>query len=77
MGAHAGARRSQDHNRATVVGKRREWKRKRHKEEERGMGPTPTRATLFIGGSTESARCSSFRRTTCLNRSILRSSRED
>jgi hypothetical protein len=46
-------------------------------EEERGMGSTPPRAALFIGGSTESARCGSFSRTIRYNRSILGSSREN
>jgi hypothetical protein len=41
------------------------------------MGSTPTRAALFIEGSTESARCGSFRHTTHSNGSIPRSSRED
>jgi hypothetical protein len=41
------------------------------------MGSTLTRAALFIGGSTESSCCGSFRRTTRLNGSIPRSSRED
>jgi hypothetical protein len=41
------------------------------------MGSTPTRAALFIGGSTGSVRCGSFRRTTCFNDSIPINSRED
>jgi hypothetical protein len=77
MGARAGAGRSQDRRKATATGKRREWKRERREEEEREMGSTPTQASLFIGGSTESARCDSFRRTTHLNGSIPRSLRED
>jgi hypothetical protein len=43
----------------------------------RGMGSTPPRAILFIGGSTESICCGSFYRTMRLNGSIPRSSRED
>jgi hypothetical protein len=77
MGVRAGAGRSQDRRKATATGKRWEWKRERHEEEEREMGSTPTRAALFIGGSTESAHCDSFCRTTHLNGSIPRSSRED
>jgi hypothetical protein len=70
-GARSGARHSQDRKRATTVGKRRKWKRQRHKEEEeRGMGSTPPRAALFIGGSTDSACYGSFRRTIRLNSSI-------
>jgi hypothetical protein len=42
-----------------------------------GIGSTPPRAALFIGGSTESIRCGSFHRTIHLNGSILRSSQED
>jgi hypothetical protein len=33
-----------------IAGKRREWKRERQEQEERGMGSTSTRAALFIGG---------------------------
>jgi hypothetical protein len=40
----------QDHSKATAAGKRREWKRERREGDERGMGSTPTRAALFIGG---------------------------
>jgi hypothetical protein len=43
----------------------------------RGMGSTPPRVVLFIGGTTESIHCGSFHRTKCLNGSILRSLRED
>jgi hypothetical protein len=41
------------------------------------MGSTTTQTALFIEGSTESARCGSFRRTTRFNGCIPRSSRED
>jgi hypothetical protein len=77
MGTRPGARRSQDRKKATAAGKRWEWKQMRREEEERGMGSTPPRAALFIGGSTDSARCGSFRRTTRLNGSILISSRDN
>jgi hypothetical protein len=48
--ARARARRLQGRNKATAAGKRWEWKRERREGEERGMGSTPTRAALFIGG---------------------------
>jgi hypothetical protein len=41
------------------------------------MGSTPTRAALFIGVSTGSARCGSFRHTTRFNGSIPINLRED
>jgi hypothetical protein len=41
------------------------------------MESTPTRASIFIGGSTGSARYGSFRRTTRYNGSIPIISRED
>jgi hypothetical protein len=41
------------------------------------MGSTPTRAALFIGGSTGSACCGSFRRTTRFNGYIPINSQED
>jgi hypothetical protein len=53
-----------------IAGQQRKRKRQRREEEERGMGSTPPRAALFIGGSTKSTRCGSFRRTTRLNSSI-------
>jgi hypothetical protein len=77
-GARSGARRSQDHKRATAAGKRRKWKRQRHKEEEeRGMGSTPPRAALFIRGSTYSACYGSFRRIIRLNGYIPINSRDN
>jgi hypothetical protein len=54
----------------------REWKRKRRRKM-KGMGSTPPWAVLFIGGSTETIRCSSFHRTKRLNGTILRSSQEN
>jgi hypothetical protein len=75
-GVRSEERQSQDRKRATAEGKRQKLKRERCEGEERGMGSTPPRAALFIGGSTESARCGSFRRTIRPNGSIPGSSRE-
>jgi hypothetical protein len=75
-GGWMGARAREQSSRKTV-GKQWWQKRERREEEERWMGSTPTRAALFIGGSTGSTRCGSFRRTTRFNGSIPRSLRED
>jgi hypothetical protein len=71
MGARAGARRSQDRRKATGVEARAVGGRRK------GNGANPDPGRPIYRGSTESARCGSFRLTICLNGSILRSSRED
>jgi hypothetical protein len=70
-GARVGTRWSEDRRtateaEATAAGGRR-----------KGNGVNPASGRLIYRGSTESARCGSFRRTTRLNGSILKSSRAD
>jgi hypothetical protein len=68
---------TQERSGRKIVGKLQRRKRERREEEEERMGSTPTRAALFIGGSTGSAHCGPFRRTTCYNGSISIILRED
>jgi hypothetical protein len=69
--ACAEAKQSQDRGKATAAEVRAMGGRRK------GNGVNPDSGRPIYRGSTESARCGSFRRTTRLNGSIPRSSRED
>jgi hypothetical protein len=71
MGARTGVRQSQDRRKATAAEVRVAGGRRK------GNGANPDPGRPIYRGSTESARCGSFRCTTYLNGSILRSSQED